>query len=83
MYELPFIDSSTDHSGEVAGGEQVSSVEGEKDDGHAGEDDVVERDIHSCLAAPVGWWYQTRDTQCRSTLNLRREKKAITQVKKD
>lgn len=44
----------TDHSGEVAGREQVFSVEGEEDDGHAGEDEVVEGDVHSCLPAPVG-----------------------------
>lgn len=48
------INGSTDHSSEVAGGEQVSSVQREEDDGHPGEDEVVEGDVHSCLAAPVG-----------------------------
>ncbi len=54
MCEPPCINSSTDHSGEVARGEQVSSVEGEEDDGHAGEDEVVKGDVHSRLATPVG-----------------------------
>lgn len=42
------------HGGEVAGGEQVSSVEGEEDNSHAGQDEVVEGDVHCCLATPVG-----------------------------
>ena len=46
--------SGTDHSGEVAGGEQVPGVEGEEDDVHGGQDDVVEGDVHCCLATPVG-----------------------------
>ncbi len=77
MHEPPCLHSSTDHSREVAGGEQVSSVEGEEDDGHAGEDEVVEGNVHSCLAAPVGWWHQTRDSQSRATLDLKRKKRGI------
>lgn len=44
----------TDHGGEVAGPQQVSRVEGEEDDVHGGQDDVVEGDVHGRLAAPVG-----------------------------
>lgn len=29
-------------------------MEGEEDDGHAGEDEVVEGDVHTCMATPVG-----------------------------
>lgn len=50
-------------------------MEGEKDDGHTGEDEVVKGDVHRCLAAPVRRRYQTRDTQCRATLDLKRGKK--------
>lgn len=52
--EPPRVSGSTDHGGEVAGGEQVAGVEGEEDDGHAGEDEVVEGDVHGGLATPVG-----------------------------
>lgn len=66
-----FITSSgTNYSGEVAGGEQVSSVEGEEDNGHGGQDEVVEGDVYCSLATPVGWRYQSRDTQRWATLDL-------------
>lgn len=66
---------TTDHRGEVAGGEQASGVEGEEDDGHAGQDEVVEGDVHRRLAAPVGRRKQTRDTKGGATLDLKRGNK--------
>lgn len=64
---------STDHSGEVAGGEHVFRVEAEEDDVHAGQDEVVEGDVHGCLTAPVSRRYETRDPQRGATLDLRRK----------
>lgn len=60
----------TNHSCKVTGGEQISGVEGEEDDGHAGEDEVVEGDVHSCLSAPVRRRHQARDPQRGATLDL-------------
>lgn len=71
----------TDHSGEVAGGEQVPRVEGEEDDGHAAEDEVVEGDVHGRLTAPVGRRHQTGDTQRGATLDLREKTHTSTQMK--
>lgn len=47
------LECGTDHSGEVAGRQQASSVEGEENNGHGGQDEVVEGDVHRSLAAPV------------------------------
>lgn len=47
------LSSWTHHRREVAGVEKVSGVEGEKDDGHEGQDEVIEGDVHRCLTAPV------------------------------
>lgn len=66
------LSSWTHHRREVAGVEQVSGVEGEKDDGHEGQDEVIERDVHRCLTAPVRWRYETRDAQSWATLYLQR-----------
>lgn len=66
------LSSWTHHRREVAGVEQVSGVEGEKDDGHEGQDEVIEGDVHRCLTAPVRWRYETRDAQSWATLYLQR-----------
>lgn len=66
---------ATDQSCQVAGSEQAPSVEGEEDEGHGGQDEVVEGNVHRCLTAPVRRWYQTRDTQRGSTLDLTMKQK--------
>lgn len=74
---LAEINLETDQSAEVAGGEQVPrvphvpSVQQEQGDTHAGQDEVVEGDVHRCLAAPVGRGQQTGDPQGGATLDLR------------
>lgn len=49
-------------------------MEAEEDDVHAGQDEVVEGDVHGCLTAPVSRRYETRDPQRGATLDLRRKK---------
>lgn len=66
-------DAGTNHSCQVAGHEQVLSVQGEEDDGHTGQDEVVEGDVHGCQATPVGGWDQTRDPQGGAALDLKKE----------
>lgn len=48
-------------------------MEAEEDDVHAGQDEVVEGDVHGCLTAPVSRRYETRDPQRGATLDLRRK----------
>lgn len=69
------LNSSTDHSSEVTGSQQVFCVQREENGCHAGEDEVAVRDVYSCLATPVSRWYQTRDAQSGPAFNLRRTKK--------
>lgn len=48
-------------------------MQGEEDDGHTGQDEVVEGDVHGCQATPVGGWDQSRDPQGRAALDLKKE----------
>lgn len=75
------LSRSTDHSREVTGSQHVFGVQREQNHRHAGEDEVAEGDVHSCLAAPVSRWYQTRDAQSGPAFNLRKKKQRNKQVK--
>lgn len=48
-------------------------MQGEEDEGHTGQEEVVEGDVHGRLAAPVGGRDQTRDPQGGATLDLKKE----------
>lgn len=63
---------TTDHGGEVAGGQHVFGVQREEDDRHGGQDEIAEGDVHRRLATPVRRRDQAGDPQGRPALDLGR-----------